>query len=296
MWGLSEKGAANLARERRLEKRGWRHRSGVAHSRENFMTRPKALITGASAGIGKVYAQRLARRGYDLVLVARDKARLEALAEELKQNGATSQILVADLTKSEDVGKVEHALENDADITFFLNNAGIATIVPQLRTPVETIEKLITLNVTTAIRLALAAGRAFTAKKSGTIVNMASSVAINPERFNGVYSASKAALLALSQALTKELNEAGVTIQSVLPGATRTEIWERSGGDIANLPPERVMDVDELVDAALKGLDMGERITIPSLPDPGDLERAEDARLKLAPNLSHNHPAARYRA
>ena len=183
------------------------------------MTKPKALITGASTGIGKTYAQRLARRGYDLVLVARDRARLEALAEELKQEGAASEVLVADLLKSGDVTKVEQKLESDTAITFFLNNAGIATVEPQLRTPVETIETLIALNVTAAIRLALAAGRAFTAKKSGTIVNMASSVAINPERFNGVYSASKAALLALSQALTKELNEAGVTIQSVLPGA-----------------------------------------------------------------------------
>jgi short-subunit dehydrogenase len=259
------------------------------------MSRPKALITGASTGIGKSYAQRLARRGYDLVLVARDGARLEALAEELRKDGATSEVFVADLTQSAEVARVEQKLEGDAAIDFFLNNAGIATVEPQLRTPVETIERLIALNVTAATRLALAAGRAFTAKQRGTIVNMASAVAINPERFNGVYSGSKSFLLALSQALTKELNENGVTIQTVCPGATRTEIWERAGKDVNTLPPERVMDVDELVDAALKGLDMGERITIPSLPDIGDLQNAEAARLKLAPNLSHSHPAARYR-
>jgi short-subunit dehydrogenase len=259
------------------------------------MSKPKALITGASTGIGKSYAQRLAKRGYDLVLVARDKARLDALSTELQTDGATSQVLVADLTQSADVAQVEQALESDAAISFFLNNAGIATVDPQLQTPVATIERLIALNVTAATRLALAAGRAFTAKKSGTIVNIASAVAINPERFNGVYSGSKAFLLALSQALTKELNENGVIIQTVLPGATRTEIWERAGKDVNSLPPERVMDVDELVDAALKGLDLGERITIPSLPDIQDLEKAEAARLKLAPNLSHNHPAARYR-
>jgi short-subunit dehydrogenase len=259
------------------------------------MSRPKALITGASSGIGKAYAQRLAKRGYDLVLVARDKARLEALAEESRKDGAASEVLVADLTQSADVASVEQKLEGDAAINFFLNNAGIATVEPQLKTSVETIEKLIALNVTAATRLALAAGRAFTAKKSGTIVNMASAVAINPERFNAVYSASKAHLLALSQALTKELTENGVTIQTVLPGATRTEIWERAGTDVDKLPPERVMALDELVDAALKGLDMGERITIPSLPDAQDLADAESARLKLGPNLSHNHPAARYR-
>lgn len=259
------------------------------------MAKQKALITGASAGIGKSYARKLAARGFDLVLVARDKARLEALATELQAQGAASEILVADLSQSDDVRRVEEKLAADPAIMLFLNNAGIATVEPQLQTPVETIEKLITLNVITAIRLALAAGRAFTARKSGTLINMASAVAINPERFNGVYSASKAAILALSQALTKELTDNGVRIQTVLPGATRTEIWERAGKDVNSLPQERVMDVDELVDAALKGLDMGETITIPSLPNAQDLADAEAARLKLAPNLSHNHPADRYK-
>jgi hypothetical protein len=259
------------------------------------MSRPKALITGASTGIGKVYAQKLDKRGYDLVLVARDHARLEQLASDLKKDGAAAEVLAADLTKAEDVARVERKLESDGAISFFLNNAGIATIGPQLQTPVDAIEKLISLNVTAATRLALAAGRAFVTRKSGTIVNMASAVAINPERFNGVYSGSKAYLLALSQALTKELNENGVAIQTVCPGAVRTEIWERAGVDLdARLPAERIMDVEELVDAALKGLDLGEHITIPSLPDAKDLADAEAARLKLAPNLSHNHAAARY--
>lgn len=259
------------------------------------MAKQKALITGASAGIGRAYAQKLAARGFDLVLVARDRARLEALAGDLKAQGAASEILVADLSQSADVRRVEEKLEGDPAITLFLNNAGIATVEPQLQTTVATIEKLITLNVTTAIRLALAAGRAFTARKSGTLINMASAVAINPERFNAVYSASKAAILALSQALTKELADNGVRIQTVLPGATRTEIWERAGKDVNSLPQERVMEVDELVDAALKGLDMGETITIPSLPDAADLADAEAARLKLGPNLSWRHAAARYK-
>jgi hypothetical protein len=260
------------------------------------MSRPKALVTGASTGIGKAYTQRLAQRGYDLVLVARDRARLEKLADELRQVGAAAEVLVADLTQSDDVARVEQKLEGDPAIRFFLNNAGIATVAPQLQTPVETIEKLIALNVTAATRLALAAGRAFTAQKRGTIVNMASVVAINPERFNGVYGGSKAFILALSQALTRELTESGVIIQTVLPGAVRTEIWERAGTDVdRRLPPERVMDVGELVDAALKGLDLGESITIPSLPDVRQLADAESARLKLGPNLSWAHPAERYR-
>jgi len=260
------------------------------------MTRPKALITGASAGIGKCYAQKLARRGYDLVLVARDGARLEELAAELAPEGAASEVIVADLTQSADVTRIEQVLERDPAISFFLNNAGIATVAPLLQTPVETIERLIALNVTAATRLALAAGRAFVARKSGTIVNMASIVAYNPERFNGVYGGSKAFMLALSHAMTRELTENGVTIQTVLPGATRTEIWERAGTDVdTRLPAERIMDLDEMVDAALKGLELGERVTIPSLPDAQDLADVETARLKLGPNLSWAHPAARYR-
>ncbi|HVW72598.1 MAG TPA: SDR family oxidoreductase [Rhizomicrobium sp.] len=259
------------------------------------MSRSKALITGASTGIGKVYAQKLAKRGYDLVLVARDRTRLEQLAADLRKDGAAADVLVADLTQSADVTRIEEVLEKDGAISFFLNNAGVATVEPQLRTSVDTIEKLISLNVIAATRLALAAGRAFSARKSGVIVNMASAVAINPERFNAVYSGSKAYLLALSQALTRELNDNGVTIQTVCPGAVRTEIWERAGVDLdARIPAERIMDVNELVDAALKGLELGERITIPSLPDAQDLADAESARLKLAPNLSHSHAAARY--
>jgi short-subunit dehydrogenase len=260
------------------------------------MAKQKALITGASAGIGRAYAHKLAARGFDLVLVARDTVRLEALAGELRTLGAAVEILVADLSQSADVRRVEEKLEGDPAITLFLNNAGIATVEPQLQTPVETIEKLIALNVTAAIRLALAAGRAFTAGQNsnqpGTLINMASAVAINPERFNAVYSASKAAILAL----TKELNDNGVRIQTVLPGATRTEIWERAGKDVNSLPQERVMEVDELVDAALKGLEMGETITIPSLPDAQDLADAEAARLKLGPNLSWRRAAARYKS
>jgi short-subunit dehydrogenase len=258
------------------------------------MNRPKALITGASAGIGKVYAEKLAGRGYDLVLVARDAKRLEALAAQLGGIGAASEIIAADLTQSDDVARVEQKLESDPAITFFLNNAGIATVEKGLQTSVATIERLIALNVTAATRLCLAAGRAFTARKSGTIVNMASAVAVNPERFNAVYGGSKAFLLALSQGLTRVLTENGVTIQTVLPGAVRTEIWERAGTDISRLPPERVMEVEALVEAALKGLELGEQITIPSLPDYQDLQDAEAARLKLSPNLSRNHPAARY--
>lgn len=258
--------------------------------------RGKALITGASSGIGKSYAQKLGRRGYDLVLVARDKARLDALAESLRGAGADAEVLAADLTDPDDLAKVERKLENDSALTFFLNNAGIATMGPQLQTPAAAIEKLVALNVIAATRLALAAGRAFSARGTGIIVNMASVVAMNPERFNGVYGGSKAFLLALTRALKKELSEHGVQIQAVLPGATRTEIWERSGRDPATINPEVFMDTDEMVDAALAGLDQGELVTIPSLPEAQDLADYEAGRKKLFANLSWKHAAPRYGA
>lgn len=254
----------------------------------------KALVTGASSGIGKVYAEKLAQRGYDLVLVARDKARLEALAERLREAGVKAEVMAADLTLSDDVAAVERKLEGDPALAVLINNAGIATMGPQLETPVAAIERLIALNVTAATRLALAAGRAFSARKTGTIVNIGSVVSIYPERFNAVYSASKAHVLALTRALKFELAQNGVTIQAVLPGITRTEIWERSGRDPASLNPDATMETEEMVDAALAGLELGELVTIPSLPDAQDLEDYETARRKLAPNLSWKHAAARY--
>jgi short-subunit dehydrogenase len=254
------------------------------------------LITGASAGIGKSYARQLAGRGYDLVLVARDTARLEALAIELGAGGADAEVLAADLTRSDDVAGVERRLESDACISFFLNNAGIATVHPVLETPLAVIENLISLNVTAATRLALAAGRAFVARGRGTIVNMASAVSVNPERFNGVYGGTKSFLMALTLAMNKDMAGKGVRSQVVLPGATLTEIWERAGKDPATLNPAVVMETDELVAAALAGLDQGELVTIPSLEDAQILADYEAARAKLFPHLSRNHAAARYKS
>lgn len=255
----------------------------------------KALITGASAGIGKVYAEKLARQGHGLVLVARDTARLEALAQTLaRETGIKAEVLTADLSLADDVAKVERKLESDPALDIFINNAGIATMGPQLETPVAAIEKLIAVNVTAATRLALAAGRAFASRGRGSIVNMASAVSINPERFNAVYSGSKGFVLTLTRALQRELNEKGVKIQVVLPGITKTEIWERSGRDPSTLNPDWAMETEELVDAALAGLEKGELVTIPSLPDAQDLADYEVARRKLFPNLSWKHAAERY--
>lgn len=253
-----------------------------------------ALITGASTGIGAVYARRLAARGYDLVLVARDIARLQALAVRVQEIGAKADILPADLTRREDRAKVERRLEEDAAITLLVNNAGTAVSGPLASNAPDALERMIELNVTAVARLAAAAARAFTARKKGTIINIASVLALAPERFNGVYSGTKAFVLALTQSMQQELGPLGIQVQAVLPGATRTEIWDRAGVNLSDLPAEMLMDAEEMVDAALSGLDQNEAVTIPCLPEIVDWQRLTEARLALGPNLSRDHAAARY--
>jgi short-subunit dehydrogenase len=255
-----------------------------------------ALVTGASSGIGKVYADRLAHRGYDLILVARDKERLDAMAAQLKTAaGVNVEVFKADLTAKADLLRVEQRLRDDVAITLLVNNAGLGGNGPLASADPDGIEKIIQLNVLAVARLAAAAAHAFSARKSGTIVNVGSVLGLAPEMFPGVYPATKAFVLTLTQGLHTELGASGVRLQAVLPGATRTEIWERSGKDVNALPPEMVMEVDEMVDAALAGFDAGELVTIPALPDIADWQALEAARQKLGPNLSRNSAAERYK-
>lgn len=256
----------------------------------------KALITGASAGIGATYAERLARRGHDLLLVARDLARLEEMAGRLaQQHGVKVEVLKADLTQKADVLAVEDRLRADTEISLLVNNAGIATHGTLAEADLDLAESLIQLNVVALTRLASVAAAQFTARGRGAIINIASVVALAPEMFNAVYSASKAYVLSLTQTLGSELAGKGVQVQAVLPGVTRTEIWERSGMDGSKLPPEMIMEVGEMVDAALAGFDQGELVTIPSLPDAADWKAFVAARVALGPNLSRNHAAPRYK-
>ena len=254
-----------------------------------------ALITGASAGIGAVYADRLAKRGYDLILAARDEARLNTLAERLRaETGVKVEVIKADLIDKDDLRKLEERLASDPAIEVLVNNAGAAGFQGFAGGDRDANDRLIQLNVTAVTRLAQAAATNFVPRERGTIINLASIVGLRPEFRSPVYGATKAFVLYLTQALRDEF-PAGVRLQAVLPGATRTEIWERAGRDVNDLPAEIVMDVDDMVDAALAGFDQGELVTIPSLPDAADWEAAEAARMKLYPNLSHRRPAARYK-
>lgn len=254
-----------------------------------------ALVTGASSGIGAVYAERLARRGHDLILAARDAARLEALATRLRaETGVAVEVIRADLTARDDLAVLEARLRDDPAIELLINNAGAAYFTPFAASDPDQLENLIQLNVVAVTRLAAAAAAGFAARGRGAIVNIGSIVGLSPEFKSTVYGATKAFVLYLTQSLNEELAGSGVRLQAVLPGATRTEIWDRSGRGIENVPSEILMDVNDLVDAALTGFDQGELVTIPSLPDAADWQALEAARLRLGPNLSRKRPAARY--
>ncbi|MDD2176377.1 SDR family oxidoreductase [Acidovorax sp. D2M1] len=256
-----------------------------------------ALITGASSGIGAMYADRLARRGYDLILVARDATRLAALAYRLTQEtGVRTEVLQADLIDRSDLARVEQRLHSDASITLLLNNAGIAVTGTLLDADIDAVERMVALNVLAPTRLAAAAAKGFAARKAGTLINIASVLALLPEMFSGTYSGTKAYVLNLTRSLQQELGPMGVRVQAVMPGATRTEIWDRAGTPISHLPQDMLMDVDAMVDAALVGLDRGEAVTIPSLEAVHEWHALDDARRALGPFLSLRQPAPRYAA
>ncbi len=258
-------------------------------------TKGTALITGASAGIGAIYADRLAKRGYDLILVARNQSRLAALAKRLKtETGRSVETIAADLNDKADLARIETTLRTNASIALLVNNAGVGAAAPLLNSDVEKMDEMIRLNVGALTRLTYAAVPGFVARGGGIIVNIASIVAISPETLNGVYGGSKAFVLALSQSLQHELAQKGVRVQAVLPGATATEFWDIAGLPVSNLRAGTVMSAEDLVDAALAGLDQGEIVTIPSLPDKAEWDGYEAARRAMSARLSSTAPARRY--
>ena len=255
----------------------------------------KALITGASTGIGAIYADRLARRGYDLVLVARNGKRLEELANRIRATTQRSvEVVVADLNDKADLARVESNLRADGRITLLVNNAGVGAVTPLLDTNVDKMEELIRLNILALTRLTYAVVPGFVARGAGVVINIASGVALAPDWLNGVYGASKAFVLAFSQSLKTELADKGVKVQVVLPGATATEFWSLAGRPVEHLPQQIVMSGEDLVDAALAGFDLGEFATVPSLENTGEWDAFEEARQALRSKLSLSKPASRY--
>lgn len=256
---------------------------------------PVALITGASTGIGAVYADRFAKRGHDLVLVARDLARLEDLAARLRADYRVNvDILRADLTNRDDLARVEARLRDDASIGVLVNNAGTTTPGTFVEQRADDVSRIVDLNATALARLAAAVAPRFAGEGRGAIVNIGSVVGLAPELGMSVYGATKAFVLFLSQGLHLELGPKGVYVQAVLPAATRTEIWDHAGRDINEIPG--VMEPGDLVDAALVGYDRRETVTIPPLPDAAQWAAYDVARSAMVPNLLQALPAERYRS
>jgi short-subunit dehydrogenase len=255
-----------------------------------------ALVTGASTGIGALYAHRLAKRGYDLILVARNRDRLTTLAQRLTaETGRTVEVISADLNEKADLARVEETLRNDASITLLVNNAGVGGTAPLVASDIDKMEQMINLNVTALTRLTYAVVPGFVARGRGAIINIASIVAVAPEVLNGVYGGSKAFVLAFSQSLKHELADKNIKVQVVLPGATATDFWGIAGTPVEHLPNEIVMSAEDLVDSALSGFDQGEFATVPALPEIAQWNAYESARQAMMPNLSRTKPAARYK-
>ncbi len=260
----------------------------------NASTKGVALVTGASTGIGAIYADRLVRRGYDLILVARNKDRLDSITSRLRlETGRQVTALQADLNDKAGLAKVEAVLHEDPNITMLVNNAGVGSVASILQANVDKMEAMIDLNITALTRLTYAAAPAFVQRGAGTIINISSVVGIAVEALNGVYSASKSYVLSFGHSLQKDLAEKGVRIQTVLPGATATEFW-----DIAGYAPQKsseiTMRAEDLVDAALAGLDAGETVTIPGLHEGEAWTRWEQERRDLSPKFRNPKPAPRY--
>ncbi|HEY0921836.1 SDR family oxidoreductase [Rheinheimera pacifica] len=258
------------------------------------MTTSSVLITGASTGIGAVYADRFARRGHDLVLVARDQAKLEALAARLRQDYSINvDVLPADLTKANDLAKVEKRLQDDSRIDTLINNAGIAQSGGFIQQTSSSIDQLIALNTTALTRLAAAIASRLVQAGKGSIVNISSVVGLAPEFGMSVYGATKAFVLFLSQGMSMELSAKGVYVQAVLPAGTYTEIWQRAGIDISSF--SEMMQVGELVDAALVGFDRREQVTIPPLHNAARWDNLDATRQALLTDIRQAEAAERYR-
>jgi short-subunit dehydrogenase len=245
-------------------------------------TRKIAVVTGASSGIGAVYAERLAKRGYDLVLVARRGDRLQALAARISATyGVAVESLIADLGTEAGQASVAELLASNPAVSVLVNNAGIARLAPIAGGVLQDSLSQIALNITALTRLAHAVLPGMKSRNEGTIINIASVLGLHTLPISAVYSGTKAFVVAFSRGLQQELAETGVKVQVVLPAATATEVWDQSGVPLAALAPDTVMATDAMVDAALMALDKGEDLTLPSVADAELIERFEAARVAL---------------
>jgi uncharacterized protein len=230
----------------------------------NSCLKGTAVITGASSGIGAIYADQLASRGYDLILVARNRERLSAVAKRVSEDtGRSVEIIVANLGDRANLAEVEQILRTDASITLLVNNAGVGVPTPFLAADIDKIDQMIELNVTALVRLTYAVMPAFLERAKGAVINISSALGMAPELLNGVYGGTKAFVLAFGLSLHKEFSGRGIRVQTVVPGATATDFWDLSATPLNGLPAGVVMNADDMVEAAIAGFELGEILPSP---------------------------------
>jgi hypothetical protein len=229
-------------------------------------TRPVALVTGASAGIGAAYARRLAAQGYDLLLVARRTGRLQVLAAELTRRYAVRTLpLPADLTQDADLKAVEDRIAREEHLEFLLNNAGFGGSGSFYKSPVEIQDAMHRLHVIATLRLSHAALRKMTARGEGAVVNVSSVAAFICRPDNTSYYSSKAWINCFTEGLYLELKQARspVRVQALCPGYTVTEFHDIMGFDRRRVPESWWTPVEQVVDASLEGLQRGTLFVVP---------------------------------
>jgi short-subunit dehydrogenase len=254
-----------------------------------------AVVTGASAGIGKLFADRLARRGYDLILVARRADRLDAVAKDLQtQYGVSVRTLVADLGDADELETVAQSVSTDQDITMLVNNAGTSTLGSVAEAKKADLEAMINVNIMALTRLTIAVLPTFKKRNNGTIINIGSVLGFQSLPISSIYSGTKGYVLNFTRGLQDELADTKIVVQLVAPAAIATDIWDISGVPLSNLDPATVMTAEHVVDAALSGLDLREKITLPSVDDLQLLANYDSARMTLLKASQTSKPANRY--
>ena len=262
--------------------------------------RPLALVTGASSGIGRVYALRLAREGHDLILVARRAERLEEVAREIAALGRRAEIVLADLSTHDGVAAAE-ARAAKGDVTMLVNNAGFQVYRPFAELDPDLAEAQIHAHTTAIVRLCRAVLPKMLERGAGAIVNLSSSLAFSagmraphlPKR--ATYAATKAFVNAFTEILAVEMEGSGVKVQALCPGVVRTEFHDQPGRPGAIRPNVPVMEPQDVVAASLAALTLGDVICIPGLSDRAPLEREREARHAVFPNGMKSDLAERYR-
>lgn len=257
-------------------------------------TKGIAVITGASSGIGAAFTERLAARGHDLLLVARRADRLSALAERMKaEHGVQADILVADLSQPADLAALEQRLESRS-AAIVVNNAGTGGLGPTALTGADVQDAVIRLNILSLVRLSLAALAGFRKSGDGALINIASILAFGPSAGSATYSGSKAFVLNFTRSLQMEYADTPFRIQAVLPGPIRTEFFSSQGLSDSVFPDTAFISAAALVDAALAGLDAGEKVTIPTLRTEGIWADMEAARGRFFGEVVQGQVAERY--